>query len=311
MPMKSVFTVILMFVFCVSLSAQIKSGFGPGKPIFETETYFINPLVFFDIDTLSPRLDIFIEVPRSNILFSKKSGKYSAAFEISLSLLDGNGSVVFQKSGEESYSFGENEIIKERDKSEFYVYNHFLSPGEYSLESVLKDKNAKKESRKTVAVKVKNYSSAPITLSDIMLVSELTAGPGGTKEMTPLISNNVFGYENFYLFFEIYNNTESPKSGVFVFRIIDRDDNAVSEGVFDYALNERKTSVFQKIFIGDVFRELFAPENMDPEEMSKKGFGVFKLTLTDKASQTVAAEKRFTMLPEKPLMPQMHPGFKE
>jgi len=309
--MKSVFTAILMLVLCSVLSAQIKNGFGPGKPIFETEAYFINPLVFFDIDTLSPRLDIFIEVPRSNILFSKKNGKYSAAFGISISLLDRNGSVIFQKSRDESFSFGENEIKKELDKAEFYVYNHFLSPGEYSLESVLKDKNSKKESRRTVAVKVKNYSSAPITLSDIMLVSELTAGPDGTKEMTPLISNNVFGYENFYLFFEIYNNTESPKSGVFTYRIIDRDDNAVSEGFFDYALSERKTSVFQKIAIGSVFRELFALENMDPEEMSKKGFGVFKLILTDKTSQTVVAEKRFTMLPEKPLMPQMHPGFKE
>lgn len=309
--MKSVFTAILMLVLCSALSAQIKSGFGPGKPIFETEAYFINPLVFFDIDTLSPRLDIFIEVPRSNILFSKKNGKYSASFGISISLLDRNGSVIFQKSRDESFSFGENEIKKELEKSEFYVYNHFLSPGEYSLESVLKDKNSKKESRRTVAVKVKNYSSAPITLSDIMLVSELTAGPDGTKEMTPLISNNVFGYENFYLFFEIYNNTESPKSGVFTYRIIDRDDNAVSEGFFDYALSERKTSVFQKIAIGSVFRELFALENMDPEEMSKKGFGVFKLILTDKTSQTVVAEKRFTMLPEKPLMPQMHPGFKE
>ena len=304
--MKRRIFAILAFLLLAALPvySQIRNGVGPKMPNFAREPFFINPLVFYDIDSLSPRLDLFLEVPRSNILFSKTKTGYSAEFDIFVTLYDANDKTVFQKSYTENFSFGEEAFKTEQKKSEFYLYNYFLSPGAYKLETVLNDRNSKKEHRRTDEIKVKNFTSAPVTLSDIMLVSEISSTGAGEKEITPLISNNVFGHRDFFLFFEVYNNLGSVLSGVFNYKITDRSDNAIKEGSLNYTLADRKNSMFEKVSLDFMFGEMFSPENIDPEEMAKKDFGVFKLTITDKASSTVVAEKKIIMLPDGPMVPR-------
>ncbi|MCE1165091.1 MAG: hypothetical protein LWX07_06790 [Bacteroidetes bacterium] len=296
---------MLTFLFCAAgTHAQINNGFGHKIPNFPRESFFVSPLVFYDLDTLSSRLDAFIEVPRANILFSKTRAGYTASFDITVTLYGADDKTVFQKSYAKNFSYSEKDFKTEEKKSEFYLYNYFLAPGEYKLETVLNDKNSKKEYRRTDEIKVKNFTGTPVTVSDIMLVSELNMTGEGEKEITPLISNNVFGHKDFYLFFEVYNNTGTPLSGIFNYKITDRNDNPIKEGAISYSLTERKNSMFEKVSLDFMFREMYLPENMDPEEMGKKDFGIFKLTITDKASSTVVAEKKIIMLPDKPMVPR-------
>lgn len=299
------FSILILFLLVFSNAyPQIKNGIGPKMPNFARESFFVAPLVFFDIDSLSPRLDVFIEIPRPNILFSKTKSGYTASFDITVTLYGANDKVIFQKPYAKSFSFGESNFRSEQKKSEFYLYNYFLAPGDYKLETVLNDRNSKKEYRKVDEIKVKNFTGTPVTLSDIMLLSELNTTGQGEKEITPLISNNVFGHKDFFLFFEVYNNTETPLTGIFNYKITDRNDNPVKEGTINYSLTERKNSMFEKVSLDFMFREMFSPENLDPEEMGKKDFGIFGLTLTDKASSTIVAEKKIIMLPDGPMVPR-------
>jgi hypothetical protein len=299
--MKSRLLILFAFIFLLQVCgfSQIRGGFRPRLPQFDRGTYYVDALVFYDIDSLKPRLDAFVELPKDNLLYTKKSGAYSNSYEITLTLKDSKENTVFVKKYNESTTYTASDFKAEHKKSVFYLYNYYLSPGNYKLETILKDITAGKEYPKTNEIIVKDFTTRTVTFSDIMLLSEFSTTNDGQKEITPLISNNIFGLQKFHIFFEAYNNTASAVNGVYTYIITDHNDDVLKQGVLSFAFYDKKTGMFENIKIGNPFGEMFSPEDPDIQEISKKDFGQCKITITDKSTGEIMTEKKIFFIPGK------------
>ncbi|MDD5362361.1 MAG: hypothetical protein PHN88_09525 [Ignavibacteria bacterium] len=299
--MKLRLSILFAFIFLLQVCgfSQIRGGFRPRLPQFDRGTYYVDPLVFYDIDSLKPRLDAFVELPKDNLLYTKKSGTYTNSYEISLTLKDSKENVVFVKKYNETTTYTESDFKAEHKKSVFYLHNYCLNPGNYKLETVLKDITAGKEYPKTNEITVKDFTNRTVTFSDIMLLAEFSTTSEGQKEITPLISNNIFGHPKFHIFFEAYNNTAAAAYGVYVYKVTDHNDDVIKQGVLNYALYDKKTGMFENIIIGNPFGEMFSPEDPDIKEISKKEFGQCKITITDKSTGEIMTEKKIFFIPGK------------
>jgi hypothetical protein len=299
MRLKYLILFVILVVTQICAYPQIRNGQRPRLPQFDRGTYYIDPLVFFDIDSLKPRMDIFIEIPRDNLLFTKKSGSYTNSYELSLALKDSKENQVFANKYNEKTTFTETEFKTEHKKSIFYLYNYYLSPGKYKLETVLKDITSGKEYPKVIEITVKDFVNKSVTFSDIMLLSEFKTTKDGGKEITPLISNNIYGFTQLNIFFETYNNTPGDYNGVYAYKITDHNDDVLIQGMFIYSFYEKKTGMFESIDIGNPFGEVMSPEDPDIKEISKKDFGQCKITITDKSTGEIVTEKKIFFIPGK------------
>ena len=288
---------VFLILFQVCAYTQIRGGFNTRIPQFDRGVYYVDPLVFYDIDSLKPRLDVFVEIPKGNLLFVKKAGIYTNSMEITLILKDSKDAQVFKQKYTETISYKDAEFKEELKKSIFYLHNYYLNTGSYKLETTLNDITAGKEHRKINEITVKEFANNPVTFSDIMLLSEYSTTNDGSREITPLISNNIFGLPRIHIFFEIYNNTTGSVNKVYSYKITDHNNDVIKEGVLSYYLSDRKSNMFEKIAIGNPFSEMLEPEDPDIKEIRKKDFGVCKITISDKSTGETVSEKTIYFIP--------------
>ena len=92
MNMKKVF----FFIFSSSLLfAQVEAR----KPVttFDLPEFFVDALSFASNDSLSSRVDVYIQVPYDAVQFVKKNDRYTARYEITLNFLNDENTSVMEK----------------------------------------------------------------------------------------------------------------------------------------------------------------------------------------------------------------------
>jgi hypothetical protein len=273
----------------------------------EKNIFFADPLVFYEMDSLHPRLDLNIEIPIENISFQKDYADltYHSKIIVSVNVKSSAGESVILKTYEEASSYNYNEIKEKSKESQYYFYNYVLKPGNYKLDVEVKDVYANNEFKKSFDVSVKDFKSSDVAVSDLMMLSKIEVNPDGTKDISPLISNNLLGLRELFVFFEIYNNTNAEISEEYVIKLKDNKESVVKEYNVSYVLSPGKNQEFESIFI---LKEL---KNYLPKEPQYDYYRdesipdlYFKLEILDKSSNQVVAQKKLSLFPEK-LRPRM------
>ena len=139
----------------------------------------------------------------------------------------------------------------------------------------VRDNNSGREFSRQDTINIKDKSRQNILFSDIMILSDYKTDSEGKKEITPLVNNNAFYLTDFYIFFEIYNNSDSTITKQYAYKIKNDKDKIVSEGSFVYNLIKDKNKEFEKL---DFFSR----------EPSK-----YKIEILDKETGEVMASKQF------------------
>lgn len=273
----------------------------------EKDKFFASPLVFYDSDSSKPRLDLSVEIPISNISFQKnfQNQTYYSKIIITVNIKNSTGEIIISKSYSENSTYGYEEIKAKSKGSQYYFYNYFLYPGSYKVEVEINDDYARNINKKTFDVTVKDFGAQETTISDLMLLSKVNVNDDGTKDISPLIRDNVFGLKELFVFFEVYNFTgkEIPKE--YSVKLKNNKGVVLKELMFSYNLSPGKNQKFESIFIlADLRKQIPEDTKTDFREKTNKEDLSFTLEVLDKSNNKTEAQKKLMFLPDKP-HPQM------
>jgi hypothetical protein len=282
--MKLKIIVILLILYGVisqeSLFAQNNDRwFPPPFPELSRELLFLDPLVFYNIDSNNARLDLYIEIPVPAIIFKRNSTMdiFESSLEMSITIEDSEDLNSFSKVYNEHTSFTDEEMKSEAKGSLYFLKVFYEKPGNYKLNLKIKDFNSNREYIKQDSISIRYKSN--IFFSDIMILSDYKIDSEGKKEITPLVNKNVFNFPEFYIFFEIYSNSDTTINKEYTYRIKDDKDKIISESSFYYNLSAGVNKEFEKIFFYN------------------SQYGIFKIEIIDKSTQEIVVTKRFVNFP--------------
>jgi hypothetical protein len=271
--------------------------------MFNRDKFFMDPLVFYDTDSSKARLDLYFKIPVENIIFIKneKNDKYESKLFISVILKNVNNEQIFNNNYNVSSAFGEEEMKKISKEAQYYFYNYYLEQGKFKLDIKITDENAKTNYKKSFDLQVKDFSSQKISFSDLMLLSRYNINDDGTKEITPLISNNIFALKEFFVFFEIYNMGGDSVTKEYIYRIKDEKDIVIKTDSLTYSLSQNKNPKTIKISLEKELKKyVFEESDFEFFPAEKKLFENFKIEITDKANNEIVASKKLIFFPDRP-----------
>ncbi|MFZ4620273.1 MAG: GWxTD domain-containing protein [Bacteroidota bacterium] len=196
---------IILFILCSSaLFGQVEAR----KPLtsFDLPEFFVDALSFSSGDSITSRVDVYIQVPYDAIQFTKKNDRYSAGYEVTLNFLGEDNSSVSEKVWTESVDVPIFDYTEARRAFSLTQRSINIAPGIYTLRSQVKDNDSKKVFHVIKKIIVGNYATKALALSDVMLVNR-TGSEGDKKTIAPNISGNIGENNNsFSVFFEIYSS---------------------------------------------------------------------------------------------------------
>jgi hypothetical protein len=267
------------------------------------EKFYADPIVFYSTDTSKPRIDLAVEIPYANIFLVKNHSNqtYHSKLIITVTIKDLSGFTAVSESHTEESSFTKSEIKAKSENSQVYFYHYSVNPGEYIIDIDFKDGYKEKEYKKSCNITVKDNRNESVVLSDLMFLSKFEINPDGTKEITPLISNNISGIKELYVFFEIYNCTENEIIKNYTVKFKNNKSLTLKESNLSYLLLPGKSRKFENILVPSDFRGILPDE--EPSEFDNNGKMTpvkFMLEIIDKEYSTVAAQKNLFFIPGKP-----------
>jgi GWxTD domain-containing protein len=210
------------------------------------DPYYIDAISFASGSPDRSRLDVFIQVPYSDLAFVKTDNGYTASYEMTIDILDSTDQLFTEKLWTENVQAQTFDQSVSTSASSLVRRVFELPPGRYSVVTIVRDKEQKEGQRLVRKLAVSRYDTAKFTLSDIMLVSRLSRSEGKTT-IVPSVSPNVgVNPGGFHIFFETYNH-EQLDSVKFVIDILNEAKEVVSETVLPHSLEEGRNQMFVKL----------------------------------------------------------------
>lgn len=155
------------------------------------------------------RVDVFLQIPYTEIQFIKKDDEFEANYTATVSIFDKDKEkLIAEKIWNEKVSTKEFSQTTSSHNFNLSLRSFDLPPGEYTFRSAFEDKDSRKTYSKEDAVKVRDVSSN-FALSDIMIVEKNTIVNGENK-ILPNIKKLVSARQGgLLIFYEIYSDTSS------------------------------------------------------------------------------------------------------
>jgi hypothetical protein len=273
------------------------------------DKFFADPLVFFDSLASKPRLDLSVEIPIADISFQKnyQNRTYYSKIFITVTVKNPAGDVVLTKTYTETSLYTYEEIKAKAGESQFYLYNYSLNPGTYKVDVEVADDYIKNEYKKSFNITAKDFSVSEISISDLMLLSKIDLKPDGTREISPQVSNNVFGLKELFVFFEIYNNSDKDIPKEYLVKLKNNKGAILKETTFSYNLAPGKNQKFESVFIlSDLRKQIPVEKQMDMREKAKENGLSFTLEIVDKSTGIVETQKKLLFMPDRPPLEMMN-----
>lgn len=238
------FLIVSFTLFSVSLFGQVESFNSTGLRTFIPFFYF-NALNFKSDDPNFTRVDLYIQVPYTQLSFVKEGNFYIANYEVTAGVYDSTERLVTEKIWTEKIILGSYSESVSRNGSNISSRSFRLVPGNYKLRVAVQDKESKKNANATVDLNVRAFKE-PFALSDILLITKYSE-VDSKKEVIPNITNNiVFSEGGFYVFFEFYNQSPDQNFSMNC-KITNSKGKTILEFNTPYTLPSSRTPIFLKV----------------------------------------------------------------
>lgn len=173
----------------------------------EGPKFYFDALTFASEDTMLSRLDVYIQIPFDALRFVQVGNGYDASYEQTVSIFDIQKNLVGERLSIEKVR--QVAFTETTDPNRYDLTQRFftLTPGQYTIDVQIRDLETRKSWHQAREILVRNMHEARVTVSDLMLVSQLRA-EGEKRSIVPNISGNVANLpEGFHVFCEVYNYT--------------------------------------------------------------------------------------------------------
>lgn len=196
-------TVLMCIVISSCLYAQVEAR--KPLPTFDAPEFFVDALSFSTGDSLSSRVDVYVQIPYDVLQFVKSNDRYVSKYEITMNFLNDKNSSVSEKIWTEEVKVPIFEYTGSKKAYSLTQRSAEISPGLYTLKVQLRDNESGKIFSVVKKMIVDNYYKTPLALSDVMLVTRI-ATEGERRKIVPNISGNIGENNNaFSIFFEVYS----------------------------------------------------------------------------------------------------------
>lgn len=197
-------TLFILFV-TVSLFAQVE---GSGK----VNPYSIDPSFYIDMaaypaETIGKsRLDVFLKVPYSSVQFVSTSGKYKAAYSVTLTFYDEDKELIkFEKIWNEQIIVDNFEKTNSNLSSNISYRSLELEPGKYNVQIIVEDRDSKRSFKHEGEINLRAFEN-PVEISDIVFIEKNDNPEDG--RVIPSVSN-IFTTkdEGLAFFYEVHTDS--------------------------------------------------------------------------------------------------------
>ncbi|HTX18742.1 MAG TPA: GWxTD domain-containing protein [Bacteroidota bacterium] len=201
------FMMFLWILLPSSFHAQVEKS--PPNPEAGIPAFYLEALSFESHDTTASRIDIYLEIPYEVLKFVTGDAGFSASYEVTVDVLNGEGGEIFEKSWNEEVrvkTFDETQNRKEHALTQRSIS---LVSGSYSLRVQVREVESGKTYFRIKKIMVPDYAHTNFSMSDMMLVNKATSETGHTS-ISPNVTGNLYDLPHgFYVFFEVYNKTRA------------------------------------------------------------------------------------------------------
>ncbi len=242
--MKNLLKIILFFLLCQSLYAQVETADQPD----ETRTlpkFYHDYLNFNTPDSSTTRVDAFIQVPYNQIQFVKSDKGFTASYTITISVFnESRDKLIVEKVWNEEVNEKDFEQTNSQNNYNLSFKSFFLAPGSYIIRSSVEDKESKKEYSTENPFKVRSLEEPP-ALSDVIFIAKMSAD-GDAKKILPNVSGNVATQkEGVPVFFEAYSDSARDMRMEYI--ITNDKEDVIFQSNEAQHLDSGKTQIFHTI----------------------------------------------------------------
>lgn len=175
--------------------------------ILDNKIRYYQDFISFKGNDDKTRLDFFIKVPYNAVQFVKTGQGFEASYTVTVSIFSEDKSkLITEKIWNEKIIAISFELTTSPDNFNLGSRSFELSPGTYSVKTILLDKDSKNEYTAESTVIVKQFDQYP-SLSDIMLISGKNVVDGKSKIIPNVSRNLVSDRDPLDMFYEIYSDT--------------------------------------------------------------------------------------------------------
>jgi GWxTD domain-containing protein len=176
---------------------------------FDLPEFFVDALSFSSGDSLTSRVDIYVQVPYDAIQFVKKNDRYVAGYEISVNFLTDDNASVSEKVWTEEIVVPLFEYTGSKKTFSLTQRSIDIPPGIYTMRAQVRDNESKKISFVVKKIIIGNYFKKELAISDVMLVNRMS-NEGERRAISPNVSGNIGENNNsFSIFYEVYSDRGS------------------------------------------------------------------------------------------------------
>lgn len=242
--MKSLFKIICCLLLATTVFAQPEKQdkeikFNPKAKFFED---YLN---FASTEAGKTRLDIFIQVPYSEIQFVKTTTGFESKYNLTVSVFDEDKeNLLVEKSWSEKITAKEFDQTTSKTNYNLSLRSFNLEAGKYLMRTSFEDVDSRKEYAAENVVNVRKMEQE-FAMSDMMLISKQTVVDGSNK-IIPNVSRNVAAKKDgIPFFFEVYSTM--PREIKIEYSVLDDGKDKVYKEEISRQIDSGRTQVFYNI----------------------------------------------------------------
>lgn len=249
---QHVLFIVVLLLNAPWVSGQLQTGKAGGGPAF-----FIDAANFASSDTIKGRLETFVKIAHSELVFIKQKNKsFRAQFEMVYTIYDKKNNLIERAiEDKEIVLTSYNETVSDT-RFHFSRKTFNLNPGSYELSVTITDKETNNFGQRKLDTPVKIFRDKPVAVSDLIFADKIQKD---TANAIVNIMPNVFRsfdseYETYLVYFEIYNSRFASKfrdssvhfpadsESVWIkYRVMDKNQNAVLQDSLTKTLYQYQT----------------------------------------------------------------------
>ncbi len=227
------YKLLVMLFVAVNLFAQVEFDEKIFPYTFEPVFSFEN-ISYKSEEPGKTRLDIFIQIPYTNLRFLKEDNKFTASYMLTITIYDSlKSNIINSNSWDETVNVTGYNAAHSRQNFNLNLKSFNLYPGRYRVICEVFDKDSKRNYALDKLIDVKSINDNP-DLSEILLIAG-TVMHNNVEKLIPNISREIFT-----------SNKELP----FVFEIY--SDKKCSIYLEYMITDQSKTVYFQKRFLTEI-----------------------------------------------------------
>ncbi len=272
-----------LLLLCLFTSTGVAQK-GAGGPFF-----FLDAANFASRDTNLGRIEVFVKVAYSELVFSRFQGEFfRAQYELTFQIFDKQKNLVKRDIQDREIRLSSYQETTSDVNFHFSRLTTDLAPGDYTLTVVVTDRETQKSGQRQLQIPVRNYRDRPVGISDLIFADRIQ------KDTLLDIVNivpNVFKsfdseYKNYSVYFEIYDERFAWKYKDSVTAApTDTDDVKVTYRVVD---KNQKTVLEDSLWKKICQFQTFSSIEIDKPSLS---FGKYILDITVKKGSARASTK--------------------